>query len=193
MRACGLTPPSPVSRLTPPVTERDHALGPADARVTLVEYGDFECPHCGGLHSLIEAARKAFGGNLRFVFRHFPLRSSHPHALAAAKAAEAAAEQDRFWEMHDRLFERQTELADEDLVRHARKIGLDLPRFERELGARAHEVRIREDLASAAQSGANGTPSLFINSERYQGPLEREDLFAALARAAVAATPQTQE
>ncbi|MGH7580314.1 MAG: DsbA family protein [Gemmatimonadales bacterium] len=182
-----------MGRLTPPVTERDHALGPADARVTLVEYGDFECPHCGALHSLLQAARKAFGGNLRLVFRHFPLRSSHPHALAAAKAAEAAAEQGKFWEMHDRLFQRQTELEDEDLTRHARKIGLDLGRFERELGARAHEVRIREDLASAAQSGANGTPSLFINGERYEGPLERDDLFAALARAAVAATPQTPE
>lgn len=178
-----------MSQLTPPPSERDHALGPPDARVTLVEYGDFECPHCGALHPLIHAARQAFGGNLRLVFRHFPLRSSHPHALAAAKAAEAAGEQGRFWEMHDRLFGRQRELEDEDLRRHARKIGLDLERFERELGSRAHEVRIREDLASAAQSGAHGTPSLFINGELYQGSLERNELFAALARAALAMTP----
>ncbi len=171
------------------MSERDHVLGPADARVTLVEYGDYECPYCGALHPVIEAARKAFGGNLRFAFRHFPLRSTHPHALAAAKAAEAAAEQGRFWEMHDRLYRRQTQLEDADLLRHARKIGLDVARFERELAARPHEVRIREDLASAAQSGAGGTPSLFINGELYQGSLDRDDVFAALARAAVAAIP----
>src|SRR5918996_465555 len=176
-----------MSSLTPAVTERDHVLGPADARVTLVEYGDYECPHCGALHPVIEAARKAFGGNLRFVFRHFPLRSSHPHALAAAKAAEAAGEQGRFWEMHHRLYQRQTELEDADLLRHARKIGLDEARFQREIAARSHEGRIREGLASAAQSGASGTPSLFINGELYRGSLDRDDVFAVLARAAVAA------
>src|ERR687892_956285 len=113
-----------MSSLTPAVTERDHALGPAEARVTLVEYGDYECPHCGAMYPLIEAARKAFGGNLRFVFRHFPLRSSHPHALAAAKAAEAAGEQGRFWQMHHRLYQRQTEVGGGGLLEHARAIGL---------------------------------------------------------------------
>jgi protein-disulfide isomerase len=175
--------------LSPPLSERDHVVGPPTARVTLVEYGDFECPHCGALYPIINAARKAFGGNLRFAFRHFPLRSSHPHALAAAKAAEAAAEQGRFWEMHDRLFQRQTELDDADLERHARELGLDVERFRRSLGERTHEVRIREDLASAARSGAKGTPSLFINGARYEGPLEREEIFAALARAALSAVP----
>jgi protein-disulfide isomerase len=178
-----------MSRLLPPVGERDHVQGPAGARVTLVEYGDYECPYCGALHPVIQAARKAFGENLRFVFRHFPLRSSHPHALAAAKAAEAAAEQGRFWEMHDRLYHRQTQLEDDDLLRHARDLGLDMARFQRELTARAHEVRIREDLASAAQSEVGGTPTLFINDELYQGPLDRDDVFAALARAAVATIP----
>ncbi len=176
-----------MSSLTPPVTERDHVLGSADARVTLVKYGDFECPHCRALVPLVEAARTAFGDNLRFVFRHFPLRSSHPHALAAARAAEAAGEQGRFWEMYRRLYERQTELGDEDLRRHAREIGLDLPRFERELTVRAHDARILEDLASAAASGAVGTPSLFINGELYTGSPARDEVFAALARAAVAA------
>src|SRR5688572_24639567 len=161
-----------MSTLSPPVSERDHVVGPEDARVTLVEYGDFECPHCGALHPVVQAARKAFGGNLRFVFRHFPLRSSHPHALAAAKAAEAAGEQGRFWQMHHRLYQRQSELKDKDLLQHARHIGLDMARFEGELAAHAHEVRIREDLASAAQSGASGTPSLFINGELYQGSLD---------------------
>jgi formate-nitrite transporter family protein len=178
-----------MSTLSLPLSERDHVVGPEDARVTLVEYGDFECPHCGALHPVVQAARKSFGRNLRFGFRHFPLRSSHPHALAAAKAAEAAAEQGRFWEMHDRLYRRQTELADADLERHARELGLDVDRFRRSLGDQAHEVRIREDLASASQSGARGTPSLFINGELYQGSLERDEIFAALARAAVAVVP----
>jgi protein-disulfide isomerase len=178
-----------MSTLSSPVSERDHVIGPADARVTLVEYGDFECPHCGALHPIVQAARKAFGGNLRFVFRHFPLRSSHPHALAAAKAAEAAGEQGRFWEMFDRLYRHQAALSDADLERHAAEVGLDLERFRRSLGEREHEVRIREDLASAAQSGARGTPSLFINGEPYQGPIERDEIFAALARAAVAEVP----
>ena len=178
-----------MSALSSPVSERDHVVGPADARVTLVEYGDFECPHCGALHPIVQAARKAFGGNLRFVFRHFPLRSSHPHALAAAKAAEAAGEQGRFWEMHDRLYRHQAALTDADLERHAGEVGLDLERFRRSLNERVHEVRIREDLASAAQSGARGTPSLFINGEPYEGPIERDEIFGALARAAVAEVP----
>jgi protein-disulfide isomerase len=177
-----------MSRLTPEVSEEDHAIGPATARVTLVEFGDFECPHCAQLIPLIAAARKAFGGNLRFVFRHFPLRSSHPHALAAARAAEAAAEQGKFWEMYDQLYRHQSQLADEDLLRHAREIGLEMPRFERELASGGAESRIRAHLGSASQSGAAGTPTLFINGERYEGEQEREPLFAALARAAVAAT-----
>jgi protein-disulfide isomerase len=179
-----------MSTLAKPVSDRDHVAGPADARVTLVEYGDFECPHCGALHPVVQAARKAFGGNLRFSFRHFPLRSSHPHALAAAKAAEAAGEQGRFWEMHDRLYRRQTELGDADLERHAQDLGLDVERFRRSLGSREHEQRIRDDLASAAESGARGTPTLFINGERYEGPLERDEIFAALARAAITAVPR---
>ena len=174
-----------MSALTPPVSERDHVLGPSDARVTLVEYGDFECPYCGAVHGIVQAARKAFGGNLRVVFRHFPLRASHPRSLPAAKAAEAAGEQGRFWEMHDRLYRHQTELADQDLLRHARELGLDLDRFRASLEVPAHEGRIRDDLASAAASGAQGTPTLFINGERYRGRLERDDIMAALARAAV--------
>jgi protein-disulfide isomerase len=176
-----------MSGLTPPVSPRDHAIGPADARVTLVEYGDFECPHCGAAYGLVQAARKAFGGNLRFVFRHFPLRASHPRALPAAQAAEAAAEQGRFWEMHDRLYRHQAQLTDEAFLRHARELGLDLDRFRLSLESPVHERRIRDDLASAGASGARGTPTLFINGERYAGPLERDALMAALARAALAA------
>ncbi|MBA3259180.1 MAG: DsbA family protein [Gemmatimonadales bacterium] len=175
-----------MSRLTPPVSERDHAEGPADARVTLVEYGDFECPMCGEVVATIKAAQAAFGPNLRLVFRHFPLLASHPHALEAAKAAEAAAAQGRFWPMYVRLFQHRTELDRNALLRHARKIGLDLERFERDLGARDAEVRIREDLASGAHSGVRGTPSLFINGDRYDGPQNRAALIDVLALAAVA-------
>jgi protein-disulfide isomerase len=174
-----------VSTLTPPVNELDHADGPPTARVTLVEYADFECPSCAAAYPTVEEVRRAFGPNLRFVFRHFPLRTSHPHALAAAKAAEAAAAQGKFWAMHQRLFARQTQLEDADLLRHARKLELDLERFQRDMASRTAEVRIREDLAGGVRSGVNGTPSFFIAGERYTGPIERGALIDALARAAV--------
>lgn len=172
-------------RLSRPVSERDHIHGPETARVTLVEYADFECPSCGEAHPVIQAVRRAFGDNLRFVFRHFPLRSSHPHALAAAKAAVAAGAQGRFWEMHDRLFQRQSALTDDDLRRHARIVGLDLERFEQDRLARDTEIRVRQDLIDGTQSGVRGTPSLYVNGVLYQGPVERDALMAALARAAL--------
>jgi len=174
-----------VSMLDPPVHELDHAEGLPSARVTLVEYADFECPTCAAAFEVVEAARRALGPNLRYVFRHFPLRSSHPHALAAAKAAEAAAAQGKFWPMHARLFAHQTQLADPDLLRHARKLGLDPERFQRDMASPAAEVRIREDLASGVRSGVSGTPTFFIEGERYAGPIERGALIDALARSAV--------
>ncbi len=173
-----------MSQLTPPVSERDHVEGSGDARVTLVEYGDFECPACGQAYRTIKEAQRAFGPNLRFVFRHFPLRASHPHALEAAKAAEAAAAQGRFWPMHDRLFQHQTRLDSESLVEHARALGLDLERFRADLEGREAEVRVRDDLSSGNASEVRGTPSLFINGERYDGPRDRRPLIDALARAA---------
>jgi protein-disulfide isomerase len=172
--------------LTPPIGERDHVEGTSNARVTLVEYGDFECPACGQAYVAIKEAQRAFGPNLRFAFRHFPLRSSHPHALEAAKAAEAAAAQGRFWPMHDRLFQHQARLDSESLVDHARSLGLDLERFRRDLEGREAEVRIREDMLSGSQSEVSGTPGLFINGERYDGPRDRRSLIDGLARAAVA-------
>lgn len=174
-----------MSTLVPPVSELDHAQGPPTARVTLVEYGDFECPTCAAAFEVVEAARRAFGPNLRYVFRHFPLRSTHPHALAAAKAAEAAAAQGKFWPMHARLFAHQTQLTDADLLRHARKLDLDPDRFQRDMASRTAEVRIREDLASGVRSGVGGTPTFFIEGEPYTGPIERQALIDALARSAV--------
>jgi protein-disulfide isomerase len=175
----------PAGVLDPPVSELDHAEGPAGARITLVEYADFECPSCADAFRVLQQVKPAFGPNLRFVFRHFPLRASHPHALAAAKAAEAADAQGKFWPMYERLFQHQTQLTDTDLRHHARKLGLDLERFERDIGSRLAEVRILEDLASGARSGVNGTPSFFIHGERYRGPLDRASLIDALARAAM--------
>src|SRR5881396_2746169 len=115
--------------LTLPVGERDHIQGPADAAVTLVEYGDYECPHCGRAYPIVKAIQKHMERKLRFVYRNFPLRESHPHAQCAAEAAEAAGAQGRFWEMHDRLFERQFALEDHNLLEYAAELGFDVDRF----------------------------------------------------------------
>lgn len=182
-----ILPIAPPPLLDPPVTARDHAQGPAGARVTLVEYADFECPSCGEAYALVKGVQRAFGDNLRLVFRHFPLRASHPHSLAAARAAEAAAEQGRFWQMHDRLFERQHALSDDDLRHHARKLGLDPERFARAASAPESEQKVLADLAGGNRSGVRGTPTFFINGVRYDGPLLRDPLMSALARAALGA------
>jgi len=170
--------------LLPAVGDPDHVLGPVDARVTLVEYGDFECPSCGAAYPVLQEVRRAFGPNLRFIFRHYPLRDTHPHAEIAAQAAEAAAAQGKFWEMHDRLFEHQAALDERSLIRHARKIGLDEMRLERELAGRAHVARVARDIESGRAGGVRGTPSLFINGALYRGPRDRASLIAALASAA---------
>ncbi len=172
--------------LTLPVSERDHIAGPAAAAVTLVEYGDYECPDCGRAYPIVKQVRQRMGKSLRFVFRNFPLRESHPHAQHAAEAAEAAAGQGKFWEMHDRLFERQFALDDEYLVEYAGDLSLDVPRFRRELAGRVYEPRVREDFRSGVASGVNGTPTFFINGMRYDASWEVEPLLAALQRAAAA-------
>jgi protein-disulfide isomerase len=172
------------ARLTLPVGERDHVRGPASAPVTLVEYGDYECPHCGRAYPIVKQIQEAMGRRLRFVFRNFPLRESHPHAQSAAEAAQAAGAQGRFWEMHDRLFERQFALDDASLVEYALELGLDVERFRRELERRVYEPRVREDFRSGVTSGVNGTPTFFINGERYDDAWDAVTLLAALERAA---------
>ena len=179
-----------VSTLTPPVSERDHILGEADAAVTLVEYGDYECPDCGRAYPILKAVRRRFGRRLRFVFRNFPLRESHPHAERAAEAAEAAGAQGKFWEMHDRLFERQFALDDYALGEYAAELGLDVARFRRDLESGVYRRRVRDDFRTGIMSGVNGTPTLFVNGVRHDGPSDLEALVAALeAAAATAATP----
>jgi protein-disulfide isomerase len=170
--------------LTLPFGERDHMLGPVDAPVTLVEYGDFECPHCGRAYPIVKQIQRRLGRRLRFVFRHFPLRESHPHAEHAAEAAEAAGAEGKFWEMHDRLFERQFALDDDYLIEYAGDLGLDSARVRRELAAGTYAPRVREDFRSGVTSGVNGTPTFFINGLRYDESWELEPLVAALEQAA---------
>ena len=172
-----------VALLTPPVGPRDHILGTAHAAVTLVEYGDFECPLCGRAYTELKRVLRQVGGKVRFVFRHFPLSEEHPHAQHAAEVAEAAAAQGKFWEMHDLLYQRQAALADEDLVAYARELGLDAERVRRELAAHVHAARVREDVVSGTSSGVTGTPRFFINGRRHEEPGDAKTLAAALRRA----------
>jgi protein-disulfide isomerase len=171
-------------QLVLPVSERDHAQGPADASVTLVEYGDFECPYCGMAYPLVKEAQRRLGSRLRFVFRNFPISTAHPYAEHAAEVAEAAGAQGKFWEMHDLLYERQATLDDAHLQRFAEELGLDIERFDREMNERHYEARVHEDFMSGVRSGVNGTPSFFINGVRYDGPWDDGHLIVALEQAA---------
>jgi protein-disulfide isomerase len=148
--------------------------------VTLLEYGDYECPYCGAAYPIIKDVQARMGDRLRFVFRNFPITTSHPHAEQAAEAAEAAGAQGRFWEMHDVLYENQKRLGDDDLRAYAQRIGLDLERFDKELAEHVHAPRVREDFMSGVRSGVNGTPTFFINGARYDDAYDVETLLAAL-------------
>jgi protein-disulfide isomerase len=170
--------------LTNPVSEQDHSQGPASAPVTLVEYGDYECPYCGAAYPFVKEVQRRLGDRLRFVFRNFPLTNAHPHAEHAAEAAEAAGAQGRFWEMHDYLYEHQRALTDQDLAAYAAEIGLDADRFDADMTAQAFTARVRADFISGVRSGVNGTPTFFINGQRHNGPYDVESLLAAIERAA---------
>lgn len=175
-RAAGAT-------LTPPVGERDHTSGATAAPVTLVEYGDFECPSCRKAYPMVKELQRRLGRNLRFVFRNFPLTKLHPHAQRAAEAAESAAAQGAFWQMHDRLFERQVALKDDNLIEYATDLGLDADRMRVALEGGTYRARVKEDVLSGLESGVNGTPTFFLNGERYDGAHGTEPLFDALQRA----------
>ncbi|MDB5290625.1 MAG: bdbD [Phycisphaerales bacterium] len=167
--------------LTMPVSEdRDHILGPPNAPVTLVEYGDFECPYCGQAYWVLKQLEEEMRDQVRQVFRHFPLTQIHPHAERAAEASEAAAAQGRFWEMHDMLYENQDALDDYDLMRYAQALGLDTRRFRAELLRGLYAPRVREDFLSGIRSGVNGTPTFFINGRRHDGPWDFDSLMAAI-------------
>jgi protein-disulfide isomerase len=170
--------------LTMPVSQdRDHIQGPADAAVTLVQYGDYECPYCGAAYPIIKEVQGRMGERLRFVFRNFPISTSHPHAQQAAEAAEAAAAQGKFWEMHDLLYENQRRLRDEDLRGYAEKLGLGVERFDEDLAEHVHAERVHEDFMSGVRSGVNGTPTFYINGARHDDSYDFETLLAALESA----------
>jgi len=175
-----------VSGLKPPVSPADHRAGPEHAPATLVEYGDYECPHCAAAHPIVHEVRRRLGSRLLFVFRHFPLSNMHPHAELAAEVAEAAAAQGAFWKMHDALFARPDALEDADLLRRALDLGLDAQRVEREIAAGVHRPRVRSDVQSGVRSGVNGTPTFFINGVRHDDAWDVETLVAALTQAAEA-------
>lgn len=176
-----------VSDLSLPVDpERDHIRGPAEALVTIVEYGDFECPYCGQAEPIVREILADFG-DVRYVWRHLPLSDVHPHAQLAAEAAEAAAEQDAFWEMHDLLFRHQDALRQSDLVRYAEELGLDVPRFQRELDERLGAARVASDVESADLSSVSGTPTFFINQRRHYGAYDVETLSVAIRTARIQA------
>lgn len=167
-----------------PVTEQDHIAGPATAVVTLLEYGNFECIHCGRIYPVIKQVRKLLGDDLRFVFRHFPTVQTHPHSLRAAEAVEAANAQGKFWQMHDELFKHQTALEDQDLSRYARNIGLDLGSFERQLSEHKFLKQIEHDYErSLFDEHITGTPTLYINEKRYTGASDVESLLKAIKQA----------
>jgi protein-disulfide isomerase len=163
-----------------PVGSRDHLSGNPRARIQLVEYGDFECSHCGKAYPVPKILQRELGDELLFVFRHFPLAQVHPHAFRAAQAAEAAGLQGRFWPMHDLLFENQDALEDEDLLGYADELGLEAERFAHDLDLDDVEAHVREDFMSGVRSGVNGTPTFFVNGERYDWSWEPDVFLASL-------------
>jgi protein-disulfide isomerase len=178
-----LSTPANLDLLQDPVGERDHTLGRADAPVTLVEYGDYECPDCLNAEPIVSTLRQRLGDKLRVVFRHFPRSTIHPHASAAAAAAEAAGMQGKFWVMHKALFDHQKELADLDLTHLALKAGLEVYKFQAALESSVVARRVSHDYDNALRHGLNATPTFFINGVRYRGKAEVEPMLAAIEKA----------
>ena len=178
--------------LRPAVGEDDHVLGPDDAPVTLVEYGDFQCPHCARAHRVLPKVLRRLGNRVRFAFRHFPLTDSHPNALHAAQASESVAAQagdGGFWRMHDLMYDHQRDgddsLDDSHLVRYAERAGADPDAVARDLAADVYESRVKESFMTGVQSGVKGTPTFFINGVVFEGDWTSADAFAtALERSA---------
>ena len=169
-----------LNELVVPVSERDHIKGAFDAPVVLVEYGDFECPHCGRAYPIVKAAQRALGDDLTVVYRHFPLAEAHPHARLAAEASEAAGAQGKFWAMHDMLFEHQGALEEQDLLAYADALDLDRARVAQELETGTYAQKVRRDFRGGVRSGVNGTPTFFINGTRFDGSWGVPDEFIAV-------------
>jgi protein-disulfide isomerase len=169
-----------IQRLTVPDRKRDHIRGAVTAPISMLEYGDYECPFCAEVQPIVTEIQERLLDDLCFAFRHFPLTTVHPHSEHAAEAAEAAGTQGSFWQMHEMLFQNQQALEDEDLVQYASLLGLDEVRLIREVESGAHAPRVRDDFKSGVRAGVNGTPTFFINGERYDGARGLEEMLAAL-------------
>jgi len=169
-----------MSRLRVPVTQHDHVIGPENAEVTLVEYGDYECPHCGLAHPVVKLLCASFSKRLRFVFRHFPLSQVHPNAEPAAESAEYAGAHGQFWEMHDGIYENQDRLGLPLLFALAAALGLSESGLRNALVTGDFKPKVRSDFLGGVRSGVNGTPAFFINGERHDGTYALEDLSAAI-------------
>jgi protein-disulfide isomerase len=160
--------------LSIPVGPDDHASGPEDAKLTLVEYGDYQCPYCGQAYPIVERLRAQFADSMRFVFRNLPLADVHPHAEAAAETAEAVGLQGKFWEIHDTLFENQRDLSDKSLRRYVEAVGADADEAAEVIAGGGPRERVEADFEGAIRSGANGTPTFFVNGVRYDGSWQYE-------------------
>jgi protein-disulfide isomerase len=174
---------APHIQLTAPVDKRDHRQGAPTAAVTLVLYGDYECPYTRQASKVVRALQPHFGEQLQFVFRNFPLIQIHPHALHAAEAAEAAAAQGKFWEMYEYIFHHQHTLEDADLLLFANAVGLNAAKFTQDMDEHRFLPRIEEDVESGIQSGVEGTPTFYLNGVLYQGSWEQDPLQAAITHA----------
>jgi protein-disulfide isomerase len=172
------------NKLTLPIkVDYDHIQGPISAPINIVEYGDYECPYTGMAYPIVKELRRRLGDSICFVFRNFPLNEIHPHAQHAAEAAEAAGGQDKFWQMHDHLFEHQNELEDGHLLEYAKIVGLDTERFKKEISEHVYVPVINKSLKNGIKSGVEGTPTFFLNAVRYEDSWELETLFETIRSA----------
>src|ERR687886_530610 len=176
-------PEKEIKKLTVPVNiGSDHIRGSINAPITLVEYGDYECPYTAMAYPVVKKIMSQFGEKLYFVFRNFPLNDIHPHAQTAAEAAEAAAAQDKFWDMHDYLFEHQRALDDSHLLQYAEKVGLDIERFKKDMTGNAYASFIEQSLKGGINSGVEGTPTFFVNGVRYEDSCDLDTLSETLQK-----------
>ena len=165
-----------MAELKVPVSASDHIQGEESAAITLVEYGDYECPHCGAAYPIVKEVQERFGKKLRFVFRNFPLVQVHPHAQSAAETAEFAAAHGKFWEMHDAIFENQRRLSVDFFIELGVELGLKGPALSKALKSEQYAEKVRTDFMGGVRSGVNGTPTFFINNHRHDAPFDFEDL-----------------
>jgi len=170
------------TQLKPPVNKKDHIQGDPDAPIELLEYGDYQCPHCGRAYPIIKNIQKRLGKKLKFAFRNFPLTEIHPDAFNAAVAAEAAGQQKKFWEMHDIIFEHQRLLATENILMYAKETGLNMAEFSRDIQSDVFLNKVEDDIESGIRSGVNGTPSFYVNGKKYNGSWEEEEFVNFLSQ-----------